>query len=154
MFWTPDGESYILHAKFFQKTLCDWRNHNFPLFWGGFVWGLYGGVLTKKCWSLVRDLNFWPTRHTPQQFSPIAHSTDHLLCAFWRAGFTPRSPHIGSGRCKLIFQVSNRTIRCILKWSVSLYGDYMEPYHMAKYSLQMLTDLTENLIQKKKLFMY
>ncbi len=29
----------------------------------------------------------------------------------------------------------------------------MEPDHMAKYSLPMLTDLTENLIQKNQLFM-
>jgi hypothetical protein len=30
-----------------------------------------------------------------------------------------------------------------------LYDDCMEPDHMAKYSLPMLTDLAENLIQKK-----
>ena len=76
--------------------------------------------------------------------------TDHLLCAFWTAGFTARPPHIGSGRCNLIFQVSNRTIRCILKRYARLYGDCMEPDHMAKYSLPMLTDLTENLIQKNQ----
>ena len=67
--------------------------------------------------------------------------------------FTARPPHIGSGRCNLIFQVSNRTIRCILDRSARLYGDCMEPDHMAKYSLPLLTDLTENLIQKKQLFM-
>jgi hypothetical protein len=60
----------------------------------------------------------WPALHTPQQFSPIAHNTDHLLCAFWTASFTARPPDIGSGWCTLIFQVSNRTIGCILR----LYG--------------------------------
>ena len=104
----------------------------------------------EKCKSLVRDFNFWPARHTPWQFSPIAHTTttDHLLCAFWTAGFTARPPDIGSARCTLIFQVSNRTIGCILKRSARLFGDCMEPDHMAKYGLQMFTDLSENLIQK------
>jgi hypothetical protein len=109
--------------------------------------------LNGKCQSFVRDLNFWPALHTPQQFSPIAHNTDHLLCAFWTAGFTARPPDIGSVWCTLIFQVSNRTIGCILKRSARLYGNCMEPDHMAKYSLPMLTDLTENLISKKQLFM-
>jgi hypothetical protein len=47
----------------------------------------------------------------------------------------------------------NRTIGCILDWSARLYGDGMEPDHTAKYSLPMLTDLTENLIRKNQLFM-
>ena len=72
--------------------------------------------------------------------------THQLLCAFWTADFTARPPDIGSARCILIFQVSNRTIGCILKRSARLYGDCMEPDHMAKYSLPMLTDLAENLI--------
>ena len=55
--------------------------------------------------------------------------------------------------CTTIFQVSNRTIGCILKRSARLYGDCMEPDHTAKYSLPVLTDLTENLIQKNQLFM-
>ena len=97
----------------------------FHLFAGGFVRGLYGGGLIGKCQSLFRDLNFWPARHTPRQFSPIAHKTDHLLFAFWTAGFTARPPDIGSVWCILIFQVSNRTIVCILKQSASLYGDCM-----------------------------
>jgi hypothetical protein len=62
------------------------------------------------------------------------------------------SPDIGSARCNTIFQASNRTIGCILKRSARLYGDCMEPDHMAKYSLPMLTDLTENLIRKKPTF--
>jgi hypothetical protein len=104
--------------------------------------------LNGKCQSFVRDLNFWPALHTPQQFSPIAHNTDRLLCAFWTAGFTTRPPDIGSGRCILIFQVSNRTIGCILKRSARLYGGCMEPDHMEKYSLSMLTYLTEDPILK------
>jgi hypothetical protein len=46
---------------------------------------------------------------------------DHLLCPFWTAGFTARPLDIGSVRCILIFQVSNRTIGCILKRSARLY---------------------------------
>ena len=79
-------------------------------------------------------------------FLKNAQVTDHLLRAFWTAGFTARPPDIGSVWCTLIFQVSNRTSVCILKQSARLYGDCMEPDHMAKYSLPMLTDLTENLI--------
>ncbi len=125
-----------------------WRNRHFYLFWAVFVWGLYGGGLNGKCQSFVRDLNFWMALHTPQQFSPIAHTTDQLLSAFWTAGCTARPPDIGSVCCIQIFQVSNRTIGCILKRSARLYGDCMEPEHMAKYGLPMLTDLTENLIPK------
>ena len=128
------------------------RDRHFYLFWGGFVWGLYGGGLTGKCQSFVRNLNFWPARRTPRQFSQKAQGTDQLLCAFWTAGVTPRPPDIGSASGYNIFQVSNRTIRCISKRSARLYGDCMEPDRMAKYSLPVLTDLTENLIQKKQLF--
>jgi hypothetical protein len=108
--------------------------------------------LTGKCQSFVRDLNFWPARHTPQQFSPIAHRSnpDHLLCAFWTAGVTPRPPDIGSVRGIQIIQASNRKIGCILDGSARLYGDCMEPNHMAKYSLPVLTDSTKNIIQKTK----
>ena len=154
MFWTPGAESYMLHAKYFQKTLHFLRNRHFYLFWGGFVWGLYGGGLTGKCQSFVRNLNFWPARHTPPQFSQKVQGTDHLLCAFWTAGFTARPPDIGSVRCTGIFQGQNRTIGCILDRSARLYGDCMEPEHMAKYSLPIFTDLTRNLIQKTQLFIY
>jgi hypothetical protein len=110
--------------------------------------------LTEKCQSFVRDLSFWPARHTPRPFSQKAQGTDQLLCAFWAAGFTPRPPDIGSASGYKIFQVSNRTIRCILKRSAKLYGDCMEPDHMAKYSLPVLTDLIENLIQNTKKTFY
>ena len=122
VFWTPDDESYMLDANFFQKTLCDWGNRHFYLFLAGFVWGLYGGGLTGKCQSFGRDLNFWPAPHTPRQFSQKMQGTDHILCAFWTADFMARPAHIGSGRCILMFQVSNRTIVCILKRSARLYG--------------------------------
>ena len=98
--------------------------------------------MTEKCQSFVRDLNFWPARHTPPQFSQKVQGTDHLLCAFWTAGFTARPPDIGSARCNEIFQVSNRAIGCILNRSARLYGDCTEPDHTAKYSLPVLTDLT------------
>ena len=149
-----DAWRWELHAArefFLKKTLCDWRDRHYYLFWAGFVYGLYGGGLAGKCQSFGRDLNFWPALHRPQQFPQIAHSSDHLLCAFWTAGVTARPLDIGSVWCTLIFQVSNRTSVCILKRSARLYGDCMED-HMAKYSLPVLTDLTENLIQKKQLF--
>jgi hypothetical protein len=109
---------------------------------------MYGGGLTGKYQSFIRGLNFWPARRTPWQRSQKVQGTDHLLCAFWTAGFTPRPPDIGSVGCTGIFQGQNRTIGCILDRSARLYGDCMEPDHTAKYSLPVLTDLTENLIQK------
>ena len=109
----------------FKKTLRFSRNRHFYLVWGGFVWGLNGGGLTGKCQSFARDPSFWPACHTPRHFSRKMQGTDHLLCAFWTAGFTARPPDIGSVRCTIIFQVSNRTIRCILKRSARLYGDCM-----------------------------
>ena len=158
--WLWELPRCMLHAKYFQKTLHFSRNRDFYLFWGGFVWGLYGGGLTGKCQSFVWDLSFWPALRTPWQISQKVQGTDHLLCAFLTTGFTARPPDIGSVWCNIIFQVSNRTIVCILKRSAKLYGDCMEcrvnfshhTDHMAKYSLLMLTDLTENLIQKKPTF--
>jgi hypothetical protein len=69
----------MLHAKYFQKTLHFLRNRHFFLFWGGFVSGLYGGGLTGKCRSFVRNINFWPARHTPPQFSRKVQRTHYLL---------------------------------------------------------------------------
>ena len=86
---------------------------------------LTGKSLTLK--SFVCDHIFYWALRTPQQFSQKAQGTDQLLCAFWTAGFTARPPDIGSVLCNLIFQLSNRTIGCILKRSASLYGDCMEP---------------------------
>jgi hypothetical protein len=91
-----------------------------------------------------------------QAISWMEQKANHLLCAFWTVGFTARPPDIGSARCTQIFQVSNRTIGCILDRSARhaarlyawLYDDCMEPDHMAKYSLPMLIVLTENLIKK------
>ena len=51
-------------------------------------------------------------------------TTDHLLCAFWTVGITARPPDIGSNSCILIFQVSNRTIRCILERSGGCWEDF------------------------------
>ena len=125
MFWTPGDESYMLDAEKFQKTLRFLRNRHFYLFWGGFVWGLYGGVLNGKCQSFVRDLSFWPALHRPQQFSQKAQGTDRFLCALWTAGYTARPPDIGSASCYTIFQVSNRTIRCILDRSGGCWEDFV-----------------------------
>jgi hypothetical protein len=140
----------MLHAEYFRKTLRFLRNRHFYLFWGGFVWGLHGGGLTGKCQSFVRDLSFWPARRTPRQFSQKVQGTDQFLCAFWTAGFTPRPPDIGSVWCILIFQVSNRTIGCILDRSARLYGNCMEPDHTAKYSLPVLLPIWLKISSKKK----
>jgi hypothetical protein len=137
---------------FFKKTLHFLRNRHFYLFWGGFVCGLYRGGLNGKYQSFVHNLNVWPARHTPPQFSQKVQGTDHLLCAFWTAGFTARPPDIGSVWCNAIFQVSNRAIGCVLKRFARLYGNCMEPDHMEKYSLPVLTDLTKESYTKKKTF--
>ena len=85
--------------------------------------------------------------HAAAIFSKSA-MTDHLLCAYWTAGFTARAPDIRSATCTLLFQVPNRTIRCILNRSARSYGDCMKRDCTAKYWLPMPTDLTENIINK------
>jgi hypothetical protein len=137
----------MLHAEYFQKTLHFLQNRQFYLFWGGFVWGLYGGFDWKMPIFCPRSQFLTGSSHAAAIFS------DQLLFAFWTAGFTARPPDRVSTWCTPVFPVSNRTIGCILKRSAGLYGDSMEPDHMAKYSLPMLTDLTENLIQKNQLSM-
>ena len=132
MFSKPDDESFILHVEYSVKTPALFEKSTFsPVLGRFYIRALWRG-LNKKCQSFVRDLSFWPALHTPMQFSQKAQGTDHLLCAFWTAGFTARQPDIGSGRCDRIFQVSNRTIRCILDRIARLYGDCMEPDHMVK----------------------
>ena len=69
----------------------------------------------------MRDLNFLPALHTPGQFSEKAEGTDHLLCAFWTAGFTAHPPDIGSASCCIL----NRTIRCILDRSGGCWEDFV-----------------------------
>ena len=154
MFWTPDGDRELHAARgiFSKKKPCTfWEIDIFTCF-GAVLYEVSGGGLTVKCQYFVRDLSFWPARRTPRQFSQKAQGAGQLLCAFWTAGFTPRPPDIGSVRCTGIFQVSNRTIGCILDRSARLYGDCMEPDRMAKYSLPVLTDLTEISYKKKPTF--
>jgi hypothetical protein len=70
----------LVHAAreiFQKKNLVPLEKSTFYLFWAGFVGGLYGGGLNRKCQSFVRDLNFWAALHTPQQFSPTAHTSYH-----------------------------------------------------------------------------
>ena len=83
--------------------------------WRGFDWEM--PIFCPRSQFLVGS--------SPRQFFQKAQGTDRLLCAFWTAGFTARPPDIGSVWCTGIFQVSNRTIVCILKQSASLYGDCM-----------------------------
>jgi hypothetical protein len=143
----------LVHAarEILSKNLVRSEKSTFLPVLGRFCMRALWRRLSGKCQSFVRNLNFWPARHAPRQFSPIAHNPDHLLCAFWTAGFTPRPPDVGSVWCILIFQVSNRTIGCILDRSARLYGDCMEPDHTAKYSLPVLTDSTENIIPQKNI---
>jgi hypothetical protein len=86
----------MTQAGKFLKTLHFLRNRHFYLFWAGFFMGFYGGGLSRNYQSFVRDLSFWPALHTPWQFSQKMQGTDHLLCAFWTAGFTAGPSDIGS----------------------------------------------------------
>ena len=81
--------------------------------------------LAGKCRSFVRDLSLWPAPQTPQQFSQKAQGTDHFLCAYWTAGFTARPPDVGSAKCIPIFQVLNRSSRCILDQSGGCWEDFV-----------------------------
>jgi hypothetical protein len=54
VFWAPDGESYMLHAEYFQKTLHFSRNRHFYLFWGSFV-DIYDGSM-EGVWLENADL--------------------------------------------------------------------------------------------------
>jgi hypothetical protein len=87
---------------------------------------LYEGSMEEVCLenaNLLSEISISGRLVTRRgKFSPIAHNPGHLLCAFWTAGFTPRPPDIGSARCNGLFQVSNRTIGCILDRSARLYG--------------------------------
>ena len=74
-------------------------------------------------WSTISISGRLVTRRGNFLQSHIRLITFYAL--FWTAGFTARPPGMGSGRCNTIFQVSNRTIVCILKQSASLYGDCM-----------------------------
>jgi hypothetical protein len=146
--WTPDGESYMLHAEYFEKNLALSEKSTFlPVLvwfcmralWRGFGW---------KMPIFCPRSQFLPDSSNATAISQKAQGGGLILCAYWTAGFTVRPPDIGSASGYKIFQVPNRTIGCILKRSARLYGDCMEPNHMAKYSLPVLTDLTGNLIRK------
>jgi hypothetical protein len=108
----------------FTKFLVLFEKSIFLPVLGRFCMSLRGRNLIGKCQSFVRDLNFWPALHTPRPFSRKAQGTHHLLCAFWTAGFTTRPPDIGSSTCTTIFQVSNRTCRCILDRSGGCWEDF------------------------------
>ena len=64
-----------------------------------------------------------PALHMQRQFFQKVQGTNHLLCAFWC--FTARPLHIGSTSCSTIFQVSNRTIRCIVERSRGCSKDFV-----------------------------
>ena len=69
---------------------------------------------TFTCFGAVLYEGSVEGARTPRQLSQKAQGTDYLLYAFWKVGFTARPPDIGSVCCIPIFQVSNRTIGCIL----------------------------------------
>jgi hypothetical protein len=84
---------YMLQEKIFQKkkVYAIGEIDIFTCFGAVLYEGSMEG-LNGKCQSFVRDLHFWAALQTPQQLSPIIHATDHLLRAFWTAGFTDRPP--------------------------------------------------------------
>jgi hypothetical protein len=92
------------------------------------------------------------TRRSNFLKSHITLMTYYALFGQLASRRVPCPPDIGSVWCNVIFQVSNRTIGCILKRSARLYGECTEPNHMAKCSVTMLTDLTE--IPYKKITFY
>ena len=115
VFWAPDDDLRAsCCTRNIFKTLALFEKSTFLPVLGRFCVRTLWRGLNGKCQSFVRDLNFWPALHTPGQFSQKAQGTGHLLSAFWTAGFTARQPGIGSASCYTIFQVSNRTIGCIL----------------------------------------
>ena len=83
-----------------------WRGFDIkvPIFgpWSGILAGCYA-----RC--LARHYSF----------------TDHWLCAFWTAGITARPLDIGSNSCIQIFQISTRTIRCILDRSWEFWEGFV-----------------------------
>ena len=92
-------------------------------------------------------------KQVKMSISPIAQGFLKIFRVQHVALTARRPKHPSLVWCNLIFRVSNRTIGCIIKRYARLYGDCMEPDHMAKYSLPVLTDSTENLILKNQLFM-
>ena len=151
VFWTPDDESYMLRADFFLNNLALFEKPiSLPVLGRFCMRVLWRGVEWKMPIFCPRSQFVAGSSYAMAIFSKKMQGTNHLLCAFWTAGFTARPPDIGSTWCTPVFLVSNRTIGCILKRSATLYGDCMEPDHMAKYSLPVLTDSTKNIIQKTK----
>ena len=126
-----DSGRWELHAELgtFSKNLVEidqstllavFGRFCMAVLWRGFdrkmpIFGPWSGILAG--WLLGTTL----------QFSKFPQTTDHLLCAFWTAGITARPPDIGSTTCSriLIFQVSNRTIRCILDKSGGCREDFV-----------------------------
>jgi hypothetical protein len=98
-------------GKFSKKSCGDCAIGTF----GCFRAILYGGSMegfwleNANLWSVIRDygrLLGW-------------------LWAFWTAGITGHPLDIGSTSCTTIFQVSNRTIRCILDRSGGCWEDFI-----------------------------
>jgi hypothetical protein len=143
VFWTPDGDQELHAARgIFSKNLVRLEKSTFLPVLGRFCTRApWGGFERKMPIFCPRSQFLAGSSDTPQQFSPIAHNTYHLLCAFWTAGFTARPPD--TYRVGVVYPniPSIKSNGCILKRSARLYGDSMEPDHMAKYSLPMLTDL-------------
>jgi hypothetical protein len=110
VFWRPDGQSFMLQAKYFQKKKKPCGKLEIDIL-GCVGMILYGGCLewglNRKCQSFVRDPSFSLALYTSQHFSQFPQTIDHSLCAHWTAGFTARPPDIGSTKCNTIFHVSS-----------------------------------------------
>jgi hypothetical protein len=64
VFWTPDGESFMLQTEYFRKTLWKMSSRHFRLFWDDFVWGLYGGGFNANLLSAIPVSGRLFTRHS------------------------------------------------------------------------------------------
>ena len=75
------------------------------------ILGCFGMILN---WGCMEGLFWRENADLFYAFPQFPHTLDALLCAHWTAGLTARPPGIGSTTRNTIFQVPNRTIRCIL----------------------------------------
>ena len=99
----------------FKNTCGNWAIDTFSCFrrilYGGFMEGFWWE--NANLWSAIRNSD--RLLGTPLQLSQFPRPTDHWLCAFWTAGIKGRPLDIVSTSCTTIFQISNRTSRCILE---------------------------------------
>ena len=150
MFWTPDDESFMLHAEYFQKKPALFEKLILLPVLGRFymraLWRVFDWKMPIFC---PRSQFLAGSSHAAAIFSKSARywplimrfldswldgaSAGYRVCVVY-----PKILGIKSNNC-VYFKVV-----CQVVW-------WLEPDHMAKYSLPVLTDLTD--IRKNQLFM-